>query len=113
MAFYAVGDGVGDHSSAVYRFSYNSADPSVHRSRYRQLILVALETAVQLAASTRDLPARDDDEVDAELGALHGKVRAFADRLAAIIDDPHGGGDGERELGELRAALAAMMPRPG
>jgi len=89
------------------------ADASQHRSRYRQLILVALETAVQLAASARDVPARDDDELDAELGALHGKVRAFADRLAAIIEDPHGSEDGQRELGELRAALAATVPRPG
>lgn len=79
-------------------------DATEHRSRYRQLLLVALETAVQLAARTRD-----DDEIG--LGALHGKVRAFADRLAAIIHDPHGGGDGQRELGELRAALAASVPR--
>lgn len=90
----------------------HSADATQHRSRYRQLILVALETAVQLAASARDVPALDDDEIDAGLGALHGKVRAFADRLAAIIDDPHGGEDGQRELSELCAALAASVPRP-
>ena len=88
-------------------------DATQHRSRYRQLILVALETAVQLAAGARDVPACDDDEIEIGLGALHGKVRAFADRLAAIIDDPHGGGDGQRELGELRAALAASVPRAG
>jgi hypothetical protein len=84
-------------------------DATEHRSRYRQLLLVALETAVQLAARTRDALAGDDDEIG--LGALHGKVRAFADQLAAIIHDPHGGGDGQRELGELRAALAASVPR--
>jgi len=90
-----------------------TADATQQRSRYRQLILVALETAVQLAAGARDVPASDDHEIETGLGALRGKVRAFADRLAAIIDDPRGGEDGQRELGELRAALAANVTRPG
>jgi hypothetical protein len=80
------------------------------RDRYHQLILVALETAVELAASSHD--TAETDELERGLAELHPKLRALAHRLAAIIEDPHAGDDGLGELREFRAAIAAIVPRP-
>jgi uncharacterized protein with von Willebrand factor type A (vWA) domain len=76
------------------------------------VVRVALETAVQLAVESHDNPALDGHEAGATgaLAELRRKVAALARCLAHLIDDPHHGEDGQRELREFRAALVQVIP---